>query len=96
MLSETNVEFSAERNQISVKVQKNNISGDTVTCNGNAPQSSEPTWVHEIFQGTLTSETRCLNCETVSSKDEHFFDLQVRFYVYISSSYCYKSSVPDL
>lgn len=33
--------------------------------------------VHEIFQGTLTSETRCLNCETVSSKDEHFFDLQV-------------------
>lgn len=39
--------------------------------------STEPTWVHEIFQGTLTSETRCLNCETVSSKDEHFFDLQV-------------------
>ncbi|MGH0134434.1 UNVERIFIED_CONTAM: hypothetical protein FKN15_026919 [Acipenser sinensis] len=21
------------------------------------------TWVHEIFQGTLTNETRCLNCE---------------------------------
>lgn len=39
--------------------------------------NTEPTWVHEIFQGTLTSETRCLNCETVSSKDEHFFDLQV-------------------
>ena len=37
----------------------------------------EPTWVHEIFQGILTSETRCLNCETVSSKDENFFDLQV-------------------
>lgn len=27
----------------------------------------EPTWVHEMFQGTLTNETRCLNCETVSS-----------------------------
>ncbi|XP_058054085.1 ubiquitin carboxyl-terminal hydrolase 46 [Anopheles bellator] len=39
--------------------------------------STEPTWVHEIFQGILTSETRCLNCETVSSKDENFFDLQV-------------------
>lgn len=26
----------------------------------------ELTWVHEIFQGTLTNETRCLNCETVS------------------------------
>lgn len=28
-----------------------------------APTSS--TWVHEIFQGTLTNETRCLNCESV-------------------------------
>uniref|UniRef100_A0A915A5V6 ubiquitinyl hydrolase 1 n=1 Tax=Parascaris univalens TaxID=6257 RepID=A0A915A5V6_PARUN len=25
----------------------------------------ESTWIHEIFQGTLTNETRCLNCETV-------------------------------
>jgi len=29
-------------------------------------KASEPTWVHDIFQGTLTNETRCLNCETVS------------------------------
>lgn len=32
--------------------------------NNNSP--SDPTWVHEIFQGTLTNETRCLTCETVS------------------------------
>ncbi|XP_055312687.1 ubiquitin carboxyl-terminal hydrolase 46 [Sitodiplosis mosellana] len=52
--------------------------GTSSECNGSANgQPQEPTWVHEIFQGTLTSETRCLNCETVSSKDEHFFDLQV-------------------
>ncbi|KAJ8682759.1 hypothetical protein QAD02_018551 [Eretmocerus hayati] len=44
---------------------------------GDAGTPPEPTWVHEIFQGILTSETRCLNCETVSSKDEDFFDLQV-------------------
>uniref|UniRef100_A0A182T2X2 ubiquitinyl hydrolase 1 n=1 Tax=Anopheles maculatus TaxID=74869 RepID=A0A182T2X2_9DIPT len=44
---------------------------------GTTGGSTEPTWVHEIFQGILTSETRCLNCETVSSKDENFFDLQV-------------------
>lgn len=37
----------------------------------------DPTWVHDIFQGTLTNETRCLNCETVSSKDEDFLDLSV-------------------
>lgn len=52
------------------------ISDATTPTQSNAA-STEPTWVHEIFQGTLTSETRCLNCETVSSKDEHFFDLQV-------------------
>ncbi|CAG0914873.1 unnamed protein product [Notodromas monacha] len=40
-------------------------------------QDNRSTWVHEIFQGVLTSETKCLNCETVSSKDEDFFDLQV-------------------
>lgn len=30
-----------------------------------AENKAEPTWVHDIFQGTLTNETRCLNCETV-------------------------------
>ena len=27
----------------------------------------EPTWIHDIFEGTLTNETRCLCCETVSN-----------------------------
>ena len=34
-----------------------------VNDNNNKP---EPTWIHEIFQGTLTNETRCLCCEGVS------------------------------
>lgn len=54
----------------------NTTTNDTPLTN-NSSTNSEPTWVHEIFQGILTSETRCLNCETVSSKDENFFDLQV-------------------
>lgn len=29
-------------------------------------KKADPTWVHDLFQGTLTNETRCLNCETVS------------------------------
>ena len=29
------------------------------------------------IQGILTSETRCLNCETVTSKDEEFCDLSI-------------------
>ena len=34
-------------------------------------------WVHELFEGTLTSETRCLTCENVSQRDEAFLDLSV-------------------
>ncbi|EIN14229.1 cysteine proteinase, partial [Punctularia strigosozonata HHB-11173 SS5] len=38
---------------------------------------SASTLVHRLFEGTLTSETRCLTCETVSSRDESFLDLSV-------------------
>lgn len=46
--------------------------------NGNMNEAEENnkqelTWVHEIFQGTLTNETRCLNCETVSIGVDFFF-----------------------
>ena len=30
--------------------------------------SSEETWIQDLFQGTLVSTTRCLNCETVMSR----------------------------
>ncbi|KAF4800174.1 Ubiquitin carboxyl-terminal hydrolase 12 [Turdus rufiventris] len=46
------------------------------------------TWVHEIFQGTLTNETRCLNCEAVSSKDEDFLDLSVDVEQNTSITHC--------
>lgn len=43
------------------------------------PKSSPSTtgWVHELFEGTLTSETKCLTCENVSQRDEAFLDLSV-------------------
>ncbi|KAL8907926.1 MAG: hypothetical protein Q9171_005667 [Xanthocarpia ochracea] len=34
-------------------------------------------WVHGLFEGTLTSETKCLTCENVSQRDETFLDLSV-------------------
>ncbi|EUB58206.1 Ubiquitin hydrolase [Echinococcus granulosus] len=46
------------------------------------------TWIHEIFQGTLTNETRCLNCETVRTKDEDFLDLSVDIKQYTSITNC--------
>lgn len=72
----------AERNQSKAATGKGGA--------GDAGTPPEPTWVHEIFQGILTSETRCLNCETVSSKDEDFFDLQVDVDQNTSITYCLK------
>ncbi|XP_075234974.1 ubiquitin-specific protease 12/46 [Lycorma delicatula] len=60
----------------------------TDVTDGDCSSQTEPTWVHEIFQGILTSETRCLNCETVSSKDEDFFDLQVDIDQNTSITHC--------
>lgn len=30
-------------------------------------EHASKTWVHRLFEGVLTNETRCLTCETVSS-----------------------------
>lgn len=49
-----------------------------------------PTWIHEIFQGTLVNETKCLCCETIRSKDEDFLDLSVDVEQNTSLTYCLK------
>uniref|UniRef100_A0A8C4SE28 Ubiquitin carboxyl-terminal hydrolase 46 n=1 Tax=Erpetoichthys calabaricus TaxID=27687 RepID=A0A8C4SE28_ERPCA len=59
-----------------------------VSSNKAEEKKTEPTWVHDIFQGTLTNETRCLNCETVSSKDEDFLDLSVDVEQNTSITHC--------
>lgn len=45
-------------------------------------------WVHELFEGTLTSETRCLTCETTSQRDEVFLDLSVDLEEHSSVTSC--------
>lgn len=69
------------------KQEKQN--GKLKNGNMNEPaENSKPelTWVHEIFQGTLTNETRCLNCETVSTGRGHPSSLYVC--IKISHAYC--------
>ena len=53
-------------------------------------QSTGCTWIHELFQGTLTNETKCLSCETVRSKDEDFLDLSVDVEQNTSLTHCLK------
>lgn len=47
----------------------------TSSINSSSSHNQDPTWVHEIFQGILTSETRCLNCEEVIIK--HYIMIQL-------------------
>jgi hypothetical protein len=39
-----------------------NINNDIMAA---ASSSTDETWIHDLFQGTLVSTTKCLNCETV-------------------------------
>ena len=50
--------------------------------------SKKSRWVHELFEGTLTSETRCLTCEKVSQRDEVFLDLSVDLEQHSSVTSC--------
>ncbi|MBA0707151.1 hypothetical protein Golax_019226 [Gossypium laxum] len=49
------------------------------------------TWVHKNFQGILTNETRCLRCETVTARDETFFDLSLDIEQNSSITSCLKN-----
>ncbi|KAJ8282034.1 hypothetical protein COCON_G00045530 [Conger conger] len=62
--------------------------GGGSAAEGEEAEKTQQTWVHEIFQGTLTNETRCLNCEAVSSKDEDFLDLSVDVEQNTSITHC--------
>ncbi|KAF1355005.1 hypothetical protein BDV97DRAFT_95211 [Delphinella strobiligena] len=45
-------------------------------------------WVHDLFEGLLTSETRCLTCENTSQRDERFMDLSVDLEAHSSVTAC--------
>ncbi|KAI0077439.1 cysteine proteinase [Panus rudis PR-1116 ss-1] len=53
------------------------VSASTSQPFNSSSSSSSNTLVHRLFEGVLTSETRCLTCETVSSRDESFLDLSL-------------------
>ncbi|KAI8147881.1 hypothetical protein BJV82DRAFT_593755 [Fennellomyces sp. T-0311] len=39
--------------------------------------NAKATWVHQLFEGIFSNETKCLTCETVTSRDECFMDLSI-------------------
>mmetsp|Transcript_7748 Transcript_7748/g.14597 ORF Transcript_7748/g.14597 Transcript_7748/m.14597 type:complete len:353 (-) Transcript_7748:250-1308(-) len=55
------------------------------------PSPPAKTWVHDVFQGTLTNDTKCLCCETVTSREESFLDLSLDIEQNTSISGCLRS-----
>ncbi|WWD20236.1 hypothetical protein CI109_104712 [Kwoniella shandongensis] len=46
------------------------------------------TFVQNLFEGVLTNETRCLSCETTSSREESFLDLSIDIEQHTSVTSC--------
>ncbi|GJQ10804.1 hypothetical protein GpartN1_g4989.t1 [Galdieria partita] len=62
----------AAKKQKVAKKERNNSLDKT-----DAESHSTRTWVHDLFEGLLTNEVRCLSCENVTQRVESFFDLSV-------------------
>ena len=61
----------------------------TAVAGTDAPTNGMDThWVHDLFEGLLTSETRCLTCENTSQRDEPFLDLSVDLSAHTSVTSC--------
>jgi ubiquitin carboxyl-terminal hydrolase 9/13 len=60
----------------------------TVASSTGSKTPNTTRWVHELFEGLLTSETQCLTCEKVSQRDEVFLDLSVDLEQHSSVTSC--------
>ncbi|KAF0976385.1 hypothetical protein FDP41_004612 [Naegleria fowleri] len=49
------------------------------------------TFIHEIFEGKLINETRCIMCENVTSREESFFDISIDVQQFSSITQCLKN-----
>mmetsp|Transcript_6168 Transcript_6168/g.11850 ORF Transcript_6168/g.11850 Transcript_6168/m.11850 type:complete len:357 (-) Transcript_6168:38-1108(-) len=56
----------------------------------NGSKGPVTTWIHECFQGKLVNETKCLLCETVTSREEVFMDLSLEINGNVSLTSCLK------
>jgi len=91
----SNVEAHARLTQEREENRKNGVNGNALTSS--SLMKSKPLsgvgvpgtgWVHDIFEGVLTSETKCLTCETASQRDETFLDLSIDLEQHSSVTSC--------
>lgn len=85
-----------ELEQLELKLEASAPASASANANTNANANLNPDppssgWVHDIFEGVLTSETRCLTCETASKRDETFLDLSIDLGEHTSVTSCLES-----
>ncbi|CAL5874551.1 uncharacterized protein PFLUO_LOCUS8847 [Penicillium psychrofluorescens] len=83
----SNVETEATK-QTSLPPTDSTDSTELTTGSTGSKSPNTTRWVHELFEGTLTSETKCLTCEKVSQRDEVFLDLSVDLEQHSSVTSC--------
>lgn len=83
-----NVETFSKSRITEVGETEPNGLGAPATNNNINNNNNNTGWVHELFEGTLTSETRCLTCENTSQRDEAFLDLSVDLEQHSSVTSC--------
>lgn len=76
-LSENIIDYE---NKVSLRNASHSEDSDT--------SQTSSTWIHRLFEGVLTNETRCLTCETVTSRDESFIDLSIDIEEHSSLTSC--------
>lgn len=87
----SNVEIEALKQpsiERSLPLTESGDSSDQLTPSTGSKTPNTTRWVHELFEGTLTSETQCLTCEKVSQRDEVFLDLSVDLEQHSSVTSC--------
>ncbi|WVW86994.1 hypothetical protein I302_109050 [Kwoniella bestiolae CBS 10118] len=74
-------------NQIAEEIEI--IDKNLKKVNGQEPvKTPGKTFIQSLFEGILTNETRCLSCETTSSRDELFLDLSIDIEQHTSVTHC--------
>ncbi|XP_042456588.1 ubiquitin carboxyl-terminal hydrolase 4-like [Zingiber officinale] len=84
-------ESSAGKSSKETSPSGNVANGPSHSVGNGALKEPLSTWVHKNFQGILTNETRCLLCETVTARDETFFDLSLDIEQNSSITSCLKN-----
>jgi len=79
-----------EKEQKKFQKNSNSNSSNNISEKKDISSSGGNTFVHTIFEGILTNETKCLTCQSVSSRDESFLDLSIDIEQNTSLTHCLK------